>query len=394
MQIREITNEEGFLNLKKDWDNLLEESPGKSIYMSFEWMYTWWRHLARGQLFILVAESNGQVRCIAPFMLTKERFLGMQYSRIRFIGSGSTGTNKKNLFDKLFSIDKRFGWSDLLDFLYKPDDVEGLREILLHIKQQKKRWDILDLRELHSRTKSIELLEDFFNDGISFFNEVATRVAIVSLQTSFEVYRSSRNKNWRKNISRAYNRVNKLPQVAFRKYTNPAHVSDIMPAVIDLENRSWQGNCRIGAFSQNSTREFHRELANSLAKCGRFVLYTLESVHRIVCYQYALKHNGKLSLHNIAMDPDFKHYSPGFYLQVRIIEEAFSEGLKTVVLGRGPEDYKSKLKNAEEDRIWVTVFGTKIVPNVLRYLEFKARPTLKSLVRSNRTTDSRPASGG
>jgi len=387
MKIWEVTNEAGFLNLRKDWDSLLKESLGRSIYLSFEWMHTWWRHFGRGQLFILVAESNGQLRCIAPFMRTSERFMGIQYTRIRFIGSDATCTTNRNLFDKLFSIDKRYGWSDLLDFLYRAEDVEGLIGTLQYLKQQKRRWDVLDLRELHSGTSSIKLLKDTFSSRHSLFNDAAAKVAIVSLETNFETYRKSRKKNWRKNISRAYNRVNRLPQVVFGKYTSPSQVADIMPAVIDLENRSWQGSCRIGAFSQNSAREFHRELAKSLAERGRFVLYTLESARGIVCYQYALKYDGKLCLHNIAMDPDFKHYSPGFYLQVRIIEEAFSEGLKRVVLGRGPEDYKSKLKNAEEDRIWVTVFGTKIVPSLLRCLEFKARPALKGLVRSNRTTD-------
>jgi len=380
MKIWEVTTEAGFLNLRKDWDSLLKESPSGSIYMSFEWMYTWWRHFGRGQLFILVAESNGQVRCIAPLMRTSERFLGMQYTRIRFIGSDATCTTNRNLFDKLFSIDKRYGWSDLLDFLYRTEDVEGLIGTLNYLKQQKRRWDILDLRELHSGTSSIKLLKDTFSDGDSLFNEVAAKVAIVSLESDFETYRKSRKKNWRKNISRAYNQINRLPQVVFGKYTSPSQVADIIPAVIDLENRSWQGNCRIGAFSQKSAREFHQELAKFLAERERFVLYTLESARRIVCYQYALKYNDQLSLHNIAMDPDFKHYSPGFYLQVRIIEEAFSQGLKWVVLGRGPEDYKSKLKNAEEDRIWVTVFGTRGIARVLGCLEFKARPTLKSLV--------------
>jgi len=385
MKIWEVTNEQNLLNLRYDWDSLLKESPSRSVYLSFEWMYTWWRHFGRGQLFILVAESNGKPRCIAPFMRTSERFMGIQYTRIRFIGSDATCTTNRNLFDKLASIDKRYGWSDLLDFLYRAEDVEGLIGTLNYLKQQKRRWDVLDLRELHSGTSSIKILKDTFSNGDSLFNEVAAKVAIVSLESNFETYRKSRNKNWRKNISRAYNRVNRLPQVVFGKYTSPSQVADIMPAVIELENRSWQGSCRIGAFSQNSAREFHRELAKSLAERGRFVLYTLESAGRIVCYQYALKYDGKLCLHNIAMDPDFKHYSPGFYLQMRIIEEAFSQGLNCVVLGRGPEDYKSKLKNVEEDRIWVTVFGTRGIAGVLKHLEFKARPTLKNLVRSNRT---------
>jgi hypothetical protein len=390
MRVREIINEAQLVELREDWDNLLKQSPSRSVYMSFEWIYTWWRHFARGKLFVLVAEADGQVRCIAPLMLTRERFLGMPYTRVRFIGSDPTGTTKRNAFDKLFSIDKRYGWSDVLDFLYKAEDIESLKATLEYLKRQKGRWDILDLRELHSSTNSIGVLKSTFGGGDYLFNDVAAKVATVSLETDFETYRKSRNKNWRKNISRTYKRIGKLPRLVLGKYVAPAQVADIMPAVIDLEQKSWQGNRGVGAFSQKSAGQFHRELAELLAQRQRFVLYTLELDRRIVCYQYAFRYNNTLCLHNTAMDPDFRYYSPGFYLQLRIIEEAFSQEAQQIVLGRGWEDYKSKLKNSEEDRIWITVFAARLVPRVLGYLEFKARPMMKQLLHGSRNGDGAP----
>jgi len=392
MRIREIVNETQLLDLREDWDNLLKHSPSRSVYMSFEWIYTWWRYFARGKLFVLVAESNGQVRCIAPLMLTRERFLGMPYTRVRFIGSDPTGTTKRNVLDKLFSIDKRYGWSDILDFLYRAEDLESLRATLEYLKRQRGRWDILDLRELHSSTSSIGLLKSTFGCTDCLFNDVAAKVAIVSLETDFETYRKTRKRNWRKNISRTYKRVNKLPRLVLGKYVTPTEVAGIMPAVIDLEQKSWQGNCGVGAFSQKNAGQFHRELAELLARRQRFVLYTLESDGRIVCYQYAFWYNNQLCLHNTAMDPDFRYYSPGFYLQLRIIQEAFSHQMQQIIFGRGREDYKTKLKNSEEDRIWITVFGTRLVPRVLGCLEFKARPMMKYLIRGSKNGNGAPRS--
>jgi len=392
MKIWEVTNEAGFLNLRKDWDNLLQVCPSPSIYMSFEWMYTWWRHFARGQLLILVAESNGQVRCIAPFMRTSERFLGMQYTRIRFIGSEPRDTVRRNLFDRLFSIDRRYGWPDMLDFLYPQDDIEGLRAILKYLKQQSRRWDILDLRDFPGAAFSLEILRSILGDNGFLIGQVAAKSATVALVGDFESYRKSRRKNWRKNITQTYNRIKKLPHLAFRIYSSPAQVADRLTAIMDLEQRSWQGTRGVGAFSKDSTRRFHRELAESLTHKGRFVLYTVETAGRIICYQYAFVYHRRLVLHSTAMDPSFRYYSPGFYLQLRLIEQAFCQRLERIVLGKGLEDYKGKLKNAEEDRIWVTVFGTRSVPKALSHIEFAMRPRLKQLLRRSGTvaeTDSK-----
>ena len=152
MQIYEITDPAMLPALRTEWDALLDGSASRSVYQSYEWVSTWWRHCARGRLRVLVAQSQGRVRCLAPLMLTTEHVLGIPYRRVRFIGSDATGTIPRNLFDRTFSIDRRFGWSDVLDFLYRPGDIEALREMLAHLRGETERWEIpfkvLDGREL------------------------------------------------------------------------------------------------------------------------------------------------------------------------------------------------------------------------------------------------------
>jgi len=385
MQIYEITDPALLPALRTEWDALLDGSASRSVYQSYEWVSTWWRHCARGRLRVLVAQSQGRVRCLAPLMLTTEHVLGIPYRRVRFIGSDATGTIPRNLFDRTFSIDRRFGWSDVLDFLYRPGDFEALREMLAHLRGETERWDVLDLREFPAAAPSVELVEEILGSRQPVVRETAAQVAVVSLENDMETYVGTRTRNWRKNIKRAYSRTEALPDTLVRTYRSPKQVADIMPAVMEMEQKSWQGQRGVGAFSGKKAAAFHHDLAVALAARDRFVLYTLESRGRLMCYQYALRCHDRLHLHTTAMDPAFKSGSPGLYLQLKAIEQAFSEGLNKVVLGRGPEAFKHKLKTGDEDRIWVTVFGPAFVSKLLASCEFKARPALRRLWLGART---------
>lgn len=385
MQIHEITDLAQLAAMQKQWDALLDESVTNSVYQSFEWLSVWWRHYARGQLWVLVAKSHGRVRCIAPLMLTRERVLGIPYRRIRFVGSDATETTTRNPFDRAFSIDRRYGWSDVLDFLYRPQDLEALRAVLAYLQRQRGRWDILDLRDFPATTHSIALVEQMLATQRPAARETAAQAAVVALDTDMEAYKKTRTKNWRKNIKRACNQIEGLTNVAVRTYQSPEQVAGMMPAVRELEARSWQGQSGVGAFSEERSAAFHHDVAVALAARDRFVLYTLEAADRLIAYQYALRDNERLHFHTTAMDPEFKPYSPGLYLQMKAIEQAFAEGLHEVVLGRGPETYKHKLKTGDQDRIWVTVFGTAPVPRLLASCEFGARPALRRMWLSART---------
>jgi CelD/BcsL family acetyltransferase involved in cellulose biosynthesis len=385
MQVHEITDFAHLSALQQEWDGLFHESCTQSVYQSFEWVSTWWRHYARGQLWVLVAKSQRQMRCIAPLMLTRQRVVGIPYCRLRFMGSDATDTTKRNLYDRLFSIDRRYGWSDVLDFLYRPGDIEALRAVLGHVQQKRGRWDILDLRDFPASTHSIAFVEEMLGPRLAVVRETPAQAAVVSLEGDMETYKKTRTKNWRKNIKRAYNQMEGLTDVAVRSYRSPTQVAAMMPVVRELEARSWQGQSGVGAFSHERAAAFHHDVAVALAARDRFVLYTLEVADRLIAYQYALRDNDRLHFHTTAMDPAFKSYSPGLYLQLKVIEQAFAEGLNAVVLGRGPETYKHKLKTGDEDRVWVTVFGTAPIPKLLASCEFGARPALRRLWRGART---------
>src|SRR5207247_1376019 len=73
MQIQVHSTPEVFSNLRGDWNALLKQSPSDSIFLTREFQQTWWTHLGSGELRVLTAHDDGQLRGIAPLYLDSEQ---------------------------------------------------------------------------------------------------------------------------------------------------------------------------------------------------------------------------------------------------------------------------------------------------------------------------------
>jgi len=68
--IRIITDLKQFESLSATWNSLLSKcQDDSSIFLTYEWLWTWWRHFGEGKkLNILLIEKGGQVIGIVPLM--------------------------------------------------------------------------------------------------------------------------------------------------------------------------------------------------------------------------------------------------------------------------------------------------------------------------------------
>ena len=73
--IRVVTETEELESLARVWDSLLPKCrDDNSIYLTHEWLSTWWKHFGeRKKLNILLIEKGRQVIGIVPLMKTEYR---------------------------------------------------------------------------------------------------------------------------------------------------------------------------------------------------------------------------------------------------------------------------------------------------------------------------------
>src|SRR5436189_4995973 len=86
---------EALERLRDQWDDLLKASASDCFFLTWEWLFTWWKHLSGGrELFILAVYSAETLIALAPFAIRTGRF-GTPV--VEFLGSGVVGSDYLDL---------------------------------------------------------------------------------------------------------------------------------------------------------------------------------------------------------------------------------------------------------------------------------------------------------
>ncbi|MDH4188389.1 MAG: hypothetical protein OEV08_15475, partial [Nitrospira sp.] len=70
IDIRVVDNVETFESLSGAWDRLLEVAEDVSVFVSWEWLFHWWKHYGkRHELRILTSWEHGRLTGILPLYI-------------------------------------------------------------------------------------------------------------------------------------------------------------------------------------------------------------------------------------------------------------------------------------------------------------------------------------
>src|SRR5690242_9545493 len=94
MNIETVDRPEELFALHDSWNTLLKGSASDCVFLTHEWLSSWWKHLAEGRrLSIVVARENGQLAGILPLAERPAQYARMMPRVLEFIGSGLIGSD-------------------------------------------------------------------------------------------------------------------------------------------------------------------------------------------------------------------------------------------------------------------------------------------------------------
>src|SRR5437867_2240264 len=93
VEIVEVTGR--FMEMRETWNALLAESDSDCLFLTWEWLTTWWRHLAGDRrLFIPTVSHRGEIIAIAPMVVRPPGLSSvLPFPAIEFMGTGSIGSD-------------------------------------------------------------------------------------------------------------------------------------------------------------------------------------------------------------------------------------------------------------------------------------------------------------
>jgi hypothetical protein len=181
-------------NNHEQWNNLLEKSTSNNIFLTFEWLYSWWNIFSndRKKLFILNIYKNNTLVGIAPWYINNMKHGPFSQKRFEFIGSPEAG-------------------SDYLDVICMAGEEINISHTLYkYIHNIFKEWDSLYFYDFPANSMFfMNFIYELDKDGKYYVLNTASYCPIINLPNNIEEYKSSMTSKRQKKIDW---QINKLGQ--------------------------------------------------------------------------------------------------------------------------------------------------------------------------------------
>lgn len=323
--IRVITEPGEFESLSGIWDSLLQRNGhDNSIYLTYEWVSTWWRHFGEGKkLNILVVEKEQQIIGIIPLMRVEYRIGPSRMCTLEGIGSISN-----NHIGLTSSENEKAVATAFLSYLQ-----EELRKSRLVVKLDYVTGDSNFLAIMRKQAS-------LFSPRLVFQERVAALAPYLLLPATWDEQLRLLSRNRRTAIKRALRSLEKDSRVVEFHECTAHNLEDMLNKLFDLHQRRWQSTGYNALLSDLRVKEFYRDIAACFVHKGWLRLSCLtvdgELVSAVFGYTYGRRFYGV----TIARDLRYSKYSIGHIHIMHLLKAAIAESTREFDFIRGVEPYK------------------------------------------------------
>lgn len=361
-----------FQTMQKEWNRLLQTSPANTIFLTWEWTYTWWQVYGHAhQLFLLkIQDEHGTCVGLAPLKISRRYTLGVPYRQVEFIGYC------RNTFP------------DYLDFIFAPGYQDNaLLAVWAYLMNHKHLYDTLYFCDIPTASSTHSRLNHFAQEGgyVRYLDR-ETICPYLPIETSWETYLKSLSQNQRYNMQRKEKRITKSHQMDFEEVFERSDSQKALEEMFDLHKEVWNAKGEQGSFDGHPLNKiFHRRIVDQLSELGRVVIYTLKIDGKTAALLYAYAYNNQIFYYQMGRATQWSEYGIGQVLMKFILQSLFKKGgITAFYFLRGTESYKYHWTKSEHINrhlcIWNQTLWGKIVC-FMAQIDRSARKALRPMRR-------------
>jgi CelD/BcsL family acetyltransferase involved in cellulose biosynthesis len=353
--IRMIDTAEQFEGLREEWDQLLEVAEDASVFVSWEWLFNWWRHYGKDRrLRILVALEQGRLVGILPIYVQTiwlYRYFSVRVSR--FVGFGGDTS------------------PDYLGPLLVPESAERVARALAgHVLDRLQEWDVLYLTDLSEGSLFRRVLAEQSNArGLTHTSNVSASIAYIPLPQSWGDYLAGVHRDRRYTIRNTRKKFETLHGGKFYVWSEGDGGDAILDQLIKLHRRRWQEKGEHHAFSTPEYVGFHRDVIHACARRGWIRFYCIETHGAPLATFYCYRFRNQIFYFQVGFNPEFEKLRPGLVLIGYAVEHAIQEGNTVFDFLRGEHMYKTQWGKSLRHTHALTVYRSSLVAQLYRLRE-------------------------
>jgi len=313
----ELESFDSFEAVRETWCSL----PIRSIFATWGWNRTWWRHFGRGRLLRLnvIRDEQGSVVAIIPLYVWRQRGLRV----VRFVGSPHA--------DELGPLG---------------DASPAEQAAALDTALAELRHDVFLGEQLDGELPWAELLE-----GHPWRVEAGP---VLRFEGTWDEYLESKSANFRGQVRRLERRLRKRHRAVFRLVTAPERLDCELDVFFSLHRERWRN-------SSNALRHesFHRDVAAVAAREGFLRLWMLDLDGDPAAGLLGYRVGDIESYVQAGRGLAYASESVGFVLMAHAVRTALTDRVGEYRFLRGGESFKYRFANTDPGRESVVRAGTR-----------------------------------
>lgn len=342
--------------LKPEWDDLLKRTSNTSIFMTWEWLATWWEVYGKGHelWWLTVKDENKKLIASAPLYLRKhQNGLFLPHRELRFIGTGAPVAPEH------------------LDLLTDPQNSEEAIQLIgQYLADHSSDWDVLCLSDISSPNSAAFQLDRCLSEkGATFvMDQQMPSAPYISLPVSWEEYFKSLGSRMRAHIPRLRRKVERELGATFSVW--PSGNGNLHFAFSEFERLFSARKMSVGIGNKfeemSGYRQFHHRLIERFSERGWLYLGFLKSPTKMLAAEYNFKYSNILYSYQFGFDPDYAKKNVFKVLRSYVIEDAIRQGMTEFDLLRGEESYKKDWNAIPRKKQMLRCFGATFYGRTLR----------------------------
>ena len=326
MVVERIEDTAGFEKLREEWNELLQASASNCLFLTWEWLHTWWKHLSGDRrLFIIAVRCGQKLVAIAPFAVRPRGLTRLlPFPSLTFIGTGSVGSN----------------YLDLI--IRKGTETEALQALAEYLAREKL---MVELDELKRGRSFAGLLATQLKGRDWSHSETKINICpFIRLSGhSFESYLASLDSKNHSDLRRRLRKLDREFDVRFEQAVSEEKRDEALSVLFALHHKRWRERGGSAAFHTPGLVSFHEELSRLALDRGWLRLFLLRLDGKPAGARYGFIYNRTFYSYQSGFDPVYRRHGIGLIATLLAIKSAIREGVEEYDLLAGTEEYKFRL---------------------------------------------------
>jgi CelD/BcsL family acetyltransferase involved in cellulose biosynthesis len=330
--------------LAPHWNALLQRSRSDSIFLTWEWISTWWEVFGhRFDLLVLTAEdADGRLLGIAPTMVGRRRTA----SRLTFRALMIVGQRGDTL-------------AEYLDFIVEPGHEREVTAAFSGFfrRELAAEWDFMAFERILTTSPNLPTLEaTMHRPRFVAARDARLKSPHVTLAESWPALLASKSRNFRAQWNNSWNRLHAEGRVEFLFGGTDMPLETALAEVTRLHRERWRE--KSASFKTDEYLAFHERLCARLHANGWLLLLLLAVDGKNVAVRYDYVYAGKLWCMQGGWSPEWAAKRVGTLLTGKVIEWGIAHGLAEYDFLGGDSEYKRRWATGERVMTNLTACNT------------------------------------